>query len=147
MVVGGFHVPSSPYYWVIVGALTVAFAIVDLEALRRREMTRWHGFAVAVYVTAWGLVLGWALQPWTPNIIWFLPAAVRIAIFVVLEGSEVLAAAVRKEQWIAHPERREPKYPPLEISDAQLHAAEEYDAEWQIEDRERNRRLGLDSEY
>ena len=40
---------GSPYYWAFVGAITLAFAVVDLEALRAHRLSRFHGFSVAVF--------------------------------------------------------------------------------------------------
>ncbi len=103
----GLHVPSSPFYWAIVGTLTVAFAIVDLEALRRREVSRWHWLAIAVYVGSWGVV---GLSAPNNGEVWLaFPVALRIAFGAVFFGGHLLAAAVREERRIAHPARRGPK--------------------------------------
>jgi hypothetical protein len=140
VILGGIHLPASPYYWIPVGVATVAFAVIDLEALRRREMSRWHGFAVAIYVGTWGVVLGLVRSR---SGLWFVPAAVRIGLAAVFGGGQLLAEAVREEQRIAHRERRKPRPGPPRISEDERRAAEEYDAHWQREDRERNHEHAL----
>jgi hypothetical protein len=130
---------GSPYYWAFVAAITVAFAAIDLEALRRREMSRLHGASVALYAGGWVIVVGLGLPvaPLGP-VWWVFPAGVRIAVAVMFSGGQLLAEAIREEQRIVHHEQR-PANARLEISEAELSAAEEFDAEWQAEDRRRNR--------
>jgi hypothetical protein len=136
--------PDSAYYWALVVAITVAFALIDLEAFRRNRWTRWHAFSVWVYAGAWVIVLGVALPigqgatGW-----WVFPAAVRVAVIAIFWGGQLLAEGVRGEQWMAHPEQREPPVPPPRISEDELRAAEEYDAQWQLEDRARNHERAL----
>jgi hypothetical protein len=131
----------TPYYWAMVAVLALAFAAVDLEALRRRSFSRWHGVSVAVYVAAWVVVAGLGL-PVAPlgSLWWVFPVAMRLAVLAVFGGGQLLAGLVREEQSLAHPEQRPPKLPEPRLSEAELRTAEEYDAEWQLEDRERNRK-------
>ena len=131
---------GSPYYWAFVAVATLAFALVDLEALRRRRMSRWHGMSVAVYVAVWVIVIGLGL-PIAPlgSLWWIFPAAVRIAVAVAFGGGQLIAGVIREEPLIVHPERRPPKLPHREVSEAELRDGEAFDAQWQIEDRTRNR--------
>ena len=133
---------GSPYYWALVAAVTLAFAVVDLEALRRRSMSRWHGASVAVYAGVWVVVVGLGL-PVAPlgSVWWIFPVAVRIAVAVIFGGGQLLAGAIREEQLIVHPERRPPALPKRDVSEAELRAGEDYDAQWQVQDRQRNREL------
>lgn len=131
----------TPYYWAMVAVLALAFAAVDLEALRRRSFSRWHGVSVAVYVVAWVVVAGLGL-PVAPlgSLWWVFPVTVRVAAVGIFAGGQLLAGLVREEQSLAHPEPRPPKLmPEPRLSEAELRTAEEYDAQWQLEDRERNR--------
>jgi hypothetical protein len=50
MLAASLNPHGSPYYWAFVGAITLAFAVVDLEALRAHRISRFHGFSVALYV-------------------------------------------------------------------------------------------------
>jgi hypothetical protein len=136
---------GSPYYWAFVGAITLAFAVIDLNALSRRTMTRAHGAAVAVYVTTFVIVGGLSL-PVAPlgSLWWVFPAAVRIAVFATIVGGQLLAGAVLAEQAIVHPQRRPPAVPQGRLTEAELRDAEAYDSQWQIEDRQRNRERELD---
>jgi len=130
---------GSPYYWAFVASITLLFAAIDLEALRSRSFSRFHGLAVALYVGAWGVVS--LSLPVTPvgAMWWLFPAAVRIAFSVMFAGGQLLAELVREEQALAHPERRPPAVPVRKVSEDELRAGELYDDQWQIEDRERNR--------
>src|SRR5438105_8037297 len=96
---------GSPWYWAIVGAATLFFAIVDLIALSRREMGRAHGFALAVYLSAWVVVVGLGL-PIAPlgSLWWVFPAAIRIAAAVIFGGGQLLAEALRAERRLVHHE-------------------------------------------
>ena len=135
---------GSPYYWAFVAAITGAFAVIDISALSRRSMGRAHGLAVAVYVATWVIVAGLSL-PIAPlgSLWWVFPAAVRIAVVAMFGGGQILAEAVRVEQAITHPEQRDlpAAVPKHELTEEELRAAETYDAQWQIEDRQRNREL------
>ena len=107
MPVASFSVPHSPYYWAFVAAITVAFAFIDLEALRRRGWGRWHSISVVLYVGGWVIVAGVGL-PVQGSPGWgVFPAAVRIAVIAFFVGGHVLAEAIRGEQWLAHRQRRE----------------------------------------
>jgi predicted Zn-dependent protease with MMP-like domain len=132
---------GSPYYWAFVGAITLAFAVIDLIALSRRDMGRPQGVAIAIYVTAWVVVSGLSL-PIAPlgSLWWVFPAAVRIAVSTMLVGGQILAGTVRAEQAIVHHERQQapPTRPRRELSEAELRVADAYDALWQVEDRQRN---------
>jgi hypothetical protein len=134
---------GSPYYWAGVAALTVAFSVVDFIALDPRDLGRRQGWAVALYIGSWGIVLGLSL-PIAPvgSLWWVFPWGLRLAVTAVLIGSTLLAWAARAEQAATHPDAH-PKPPRPRISEAELRAAERYDAEWQAEDRERNREQEL----
>jgi hypothetical protein len=137
-------VTGSPYYWAFVGVVTLGFAAVDILALSRRELGRPQGVAVAIYMTAWVVLLGLSL-PVAPlgSLWWLFPAALRIAVVVAFAGGQVLAAAVRTEQGIVHPETRVATPPAHKLTEAELRTVEAYDAKWQAEDRERNREREL----
>ena len=94
---------GSPYYWAFVVALTVAFSVVDFFALDPRELGRKQGWAVALYVGSWGIVIGLSL-PVAPlgSVWWMFPAAFRIAVAAAVVGGHVLAGAVRVEQRHEH---------------------------------------------
>jgi hypothetical protein len=136
---------GSGYYWAVVAVLTVGFGVVDVVALSRREMGRAQGLAVAVYLTSWVIVAGLSF-PIAPlgSMWWLFPAAARIAVFVIFAGGQILAAAARAEQRVVHPEKKQwtGSLPKHKLTEAELREAEANDAQWQIEDRERNRRLG-----
>jgi len=72
---------------------------------------------------------------------WVFPAAVRIAVVAMFAGGQILAEAVRVEQAITHPEQRHvpATVPKHKLTEEELRVAEAYDAQWQIEDRQRNR--------
>jgi len=88
----------SPYYWAVVGAITLVFAAIDLEALRKRKMSRLHGAAIAVYVLSWVLVFGLLRNGFAA----LYPAAIRIAVAVVFAGGQLIAELIRGEQRLAH---------------------------------------------
>ena len=125
-------------------AITLMFAVIDLEALRRRSMSRWHGASVAIYIGVWVIVVGLGM-PVAPlgSVWWVFPAAIRIAAAVMFGGGQLLAGVIREGWLIRHPDRRLPIVPMRKVSDAELRAAEEYDAQWQIQDRMRNREREL----
>ncbi len=133
---------GSPYYWAFVAAITLAFAVIDISALSQRSMGRAHGLAVAIYIATWGVVGGLSL-PIAPlgSLWWVFPAAVRIAVVAMFAGGQILAEAVRVEQAITHPEQRHvpATVPKHKLTEEELRVAEAYDAQWQIEDRQRNR--------
>ena len=133
-------VVGSPSYWAVVVALTIAFSVVDFLALDPRNLGRKQGWAVALYIGSWGIVLGLSL-PVAPagSLWWVFPWGLRLAVTIVLIGSALLADAFRAEQAIVHPDAHPPPPPKPRISDAELRSAERYDAQWQAEDRERNR--------
>lgn len=131
-----------PWFWVVVGILTTGFALVDLEALRRRSLSSMHGVAVAAYVLAWGTLLVYGL-PIAPlgSISYVIPFAVRAGAAIVFAGGQLLAELVREERKLTGKSERPPPVPHHLLSADELAEAERYDAEWQIADRERERRL------
>jgi hypothetical protein len=137
-------VVGSPYYWAVVALITVAFSVVDFIALDPRDLGRKQGWAVALYVGSWGIVLGLSL-PVAPvgSLRWIFPWGLRLAVTAVLIGSTLLAGAARVEQAHTHPELYPPQPPKPQISESEFRAAERYDEQWQAEDRERNREQEL----
>jgi len=132
---------DSPYYWALVAVITLVFTGVDLLALSPRNMGRAQGLAIALFVGSWGILIGLSLPlPPLGSIWWVFPLAFRLAVSVILLGGNVIAGAIRTEQAIVHPERRPPEIHMRKVSDDELREGEAYDAQWQIEDRERNRR-------
>ena len=81
---------GSPYYWAFVVALAVAFSVVDFFALDPRELGRKQGWAVALYVASWGILIGLSL-PIAPvgSLWWTFPWAFRIAVAAALVGGHV----------------------------------------------------------
>lgn len=134
---------GSSWFWVVVGALTAGFALVDLEALRRRSISRLHGVAVATYVLAWGTLFVYGL-PIAPlgSLSYVIPFAVRLAATIVFAGGQLLAEAVREEQKLTGKAEKLPPVPHHVLTVDELAEAERYDDEWQIADREREHRLG-----
>jgi hypothetical protein len=108
MPVASLNLPDSPWYWAFVAAITVAFALVDLEALRDRRFSRWHGVSVALYVGAWLIVAGVGLPVGRSPGWGVFPAALRVAVIAVFVGGQFLAEAIRGEQRLAHRKRRTP---------------------------------------
>ena len=135
---------GSPYYWALVGAITLVFTGIDLLALSPRNMGRAQGVAIALFVGSWGIVIGLSL-PLRPlgSLWWVFPFAFRIAVSVMLFGGNLLAGAIRTEQAIVHPERRPPEVHMRKVRDDELREGEAYDAQWQLEDRRRNREREL----
>jgi hypothetical protein len=122
----------------------LAFSVVDFIALDPRDLGRRQGWAVALYIGSWGIVLGLSL-PVAPvgSLWWVFPWGFRIAVTAVLVGSSLLAGAFRVEQAVTHPDAHRSPPPKPRISQAELSAAERYDAQWQAQDRERNREREL----
>jgi hypothetical protein len=135
-------VTGSPWFWAVVGLLTAGFALVDLEALRRRSISRLHGAAVAAYVLAWGTLFVYGL-PIAPlgALSYVVPFAVRLGVAIVFGGGQLLAGAVREEQKLTGKSEHLPPVPHHVLTEAELAEAERYDDEWQIADRARERRL------
>jgi len=133
---------GSPWLWIVVGILTAGFALVDLEALRRRSLSRMHGVAVAVYVLAWGSLLVYGL-PIAPlgSISYVIPFAARVGAAIVFAGGQLLAEVVREERKLTGGSEQVPPVPHHVLTADELAEAERYDDEWQAEDRERERRL------
>jgi hypothetical protein len=133
---------GSPWFWVVVGILTTGFALVDVEAMRRRSMSRMHGVAVAAYVLAWGTLFVYGL-PIAPlgSISYVIPFAVRVGAAIVFAGGQLLAELVREERKLTGKSEPLPPVPHHLLTAAELAEAERYDDEWQIADRERERRL------
>jgi len=94
---------GSPYYWTFVVVLTVSFSVVDFFALDPRELGRKQGWAVAIYVGTWGIVMGLSL-PVAPigSTWWVFPWAFRIAVAIAIIGGHVLAGSFRAEQKHRH---------------------------------------------
>jgi hypothetical protein len=134
---------GSPWFWVVVGVLTAGFAVVDLEALRRRSISRLHGVAVAAYVLAWGVLAVYGL-PIAPlgSLSYVVPFAVRLGAAIVFWGGELLADLVREERKLTGKAERLPPAPQHVLTARELAEAERYDDAWQVADRERERRLG-----
>jgi len=133
---------GSPWFWVVVGILTAGFALVDLEALRRRSLSRMHGVAVAAYVLAWGSLLVYGL-PIAPlgSISYVIPFAARVGAAIVFAGGQLLAELVREERKLTGRSEQLPPVPHHVLTADELAEAERYDDEWLAEDRERERRL------
>ena len=133
---------GSPWFWVVVGILTAGFALVDLEALRRRSLSRMHGVAVAAYVLAWGSLLVYGL-PIAPlgSISYVIPFAVRVGAAVIFAGGQLVAELVREERKLTGKAQPLPPVPQHVLTADELAEAERYDTEWQVADRERERRL------
>lgn len=127
-------------FWVVVGVLTAGFAAVDLEALRRRSMSRLHGAAVCVYVVAWGAIFefGLPLPPIGP-LNFIFPFVFRVGTAVVFSGGQLLADLIREERRLTG--KAEPLPPPRhhDLTAEELAEAERYDEQWQREDRQRER--------
>ncbi len=124
-------------YWALVGCLTVGFAVADLLALSRRELGRKQGFAIGVYLTAWGLaaVLGLPIAP-LGSIWWVFPAAIRIGFAVIVGVGSLLAEGGRLEQSVEH--RHDPKPPPNPahvLTANELHDVELYESLWRARQR------------
>jgi hypothetical protein len=133
---------GSPWFWVVVGILTAGFALVDLEALRRRSLSRMHGVAVAAYVLAWGSLLVYGL-PIAPlgSISYVIPFAARVGAAIVFADGQLLAELVREERKLTGRSEQLPPVPHHVLTADELAEAERYDDEWLAEDRERERRL------
>jgi hypothetical protein len=124
----------------VVGTLTLGFAAVDLEAMRRRSMSRLHGVAVAVYVATWGVIFVYGL-PVAPlgSLNYVVPFVVRLAVATVFGGGQLLAGLIREERLLTGKAERLPPVPRHELTAEELTEAERYDEEWQREDRRRER--------
>jgi predicted Zn-dependent protease with MMP-like domain len=134
---------GSPYYWVAIGAMTLVFAVIDLDALSSRRVGRAHGAAIAAWIGAL-VSVGIVVPVWrVGSVVWAFPLAARIATFAIFVGGELVAGALRVEQEVVRPAQEEtvPWAQPAQLTAAELGAAEAYDAQWQLEDRERNRTL------
>jgi hypothetical protein len=78
---------------------------------------------------------------------WVFPAAVRVAVGCMFVGGQILGEAFRGEQTLVHPELREKRVPKHRLTAEELAVAETYDAQWQAEDRERNRERALQERH
>jgi uncharacterized membrane protein len=108
MLIASLHLPDSPWYWTVVAVTTVAFALIDLEALRDRRFSRWHAVSVVLFVGAWLIVAGVGL-PVAGSPGWgVFPVALRVAVVAIFAGGQLLAQAIRGEQRLAHRTRRRP---------------------------------------
>jgi protein-S-isoprenylcysteine O-methyltransferase Ste14 len=143
-----------------VGGGTVVFTVVVATVLSGREGARFYREQAIGYALVLGgipLLSGFAVfipsVIWLPGPFWVFPVDVLIGVAVVFVGGHALALGFWITYEIAHPDVRlrnrkrrerarllsasEPK-----LRDAELSAAEAYDAGWQRSDRERNHRLG-----
>jgi amino acid permease len=143
---------SSPFFWIVLAACAIAFALV-VTTVGDRENSRFYLASVVVYVAAWALMFGFLFHttllrgvpvgpPWPVS---DFPTALLIGAPVVFVGGHVLAGVFRVRHALAHPlqwkHNRPPKTTKETLTEAELEAAEDYDAKWQAEDRERNRKL------
>jgi hypothetical protein len=150
---------ASPYYWLGVAALAAVLAVAITAVGNERSDLRVYRVALAFYVAAWvaaGTVTAAPLffgslnvMPHWPPLWTGLPVGLTVGVLAVLVGGYLVAWLVGARRALLHPRRlwtarRSRPRPPVEVSltEAELRAAEAYDAKWQIEDRRRNRRLG-----
>jgi hypothetical protein len=137
---------GSPLYWGALAALALAFGVVDFLTFDRRNLGRPQGWAIALYLMSFAIV-GVVVVPLAPvgSRAWLFPLALRIGVTVVVVGGSLLGGGAAMEQNLRHPERRPPIQPKPEISEAELRAAEDYDKQWQAEDRRHNHEVELRS--
>jgi len=139
----------SAFYWAAVGLGTLIFGLDIVFVSRGRESARIYPEAIALYGVGLSLgcglgvlviVLSRGLNPRSHPHFWAgTPTVAAVGGTIVLLGGHALAFA-----WDTTAERRGGRKPVLEHDPTpeELVTAEAYDAEWQIEDRKRNRRLG-----
>jgi hypothetical protein len=150
---------ASPYYWLGVAALVGIVAAATRIVADDRFDLPFYRVAVVVYVLPWialGSVFAAPLYWWSfyssphwPPLWTGLPLALLLGVMVVLVGGHLIALLAGARRVLLHPQRlwtvwRNKPPPPTQahITQAERAAAETYDAEWQIEDRRRNNRLG-----
>jgi hypothetical protein len=152
---------TSLYYWLAVVALAVlvaaAFNVVGQDRVERRVYRAALGFYLLAWlafgtITASPLFFGSLnVMPngWPP--LWAgLPLAIVVGVVVVFIAGHLIAWLFGIRSLLLHPRHlreawssgRHPASKPS-LTEEELRAAEAYDAEWQLQDRERNRRLGI----
>jgi hypothetical protein len=150
---------TSPYYWLVIVALAVLVAAAFRVVGQDRVELRVYRAALAFYLLAW-VAVGTITTPlffgslnvmpdgWPP--LWAgLPLAVVVGVLAVFIAGHLIAWLFGTRSLLLHPRHlREAwssgRHPAskLLLTDEELHAAEAYDAEWQLQDRDRNHRLG-----
>jgi hypothetical protein len=150
---------TSLYYWLTL-ALLVAIESWAIKVVSHdEEANRLYPLAFALCVLPWLALATIMAGPlfygslnadprWPP--LWSgLPAALDLGVVVVLVGPYLVAGLFGARHDVLHPVRlwrkwktRTRKVKPS-ITPAELQAAEDFDDKWQVEDRERNKRLGL----
>jgi hypothetical protein len=150
---------ASPYYWLGLAALAGIVAAATAIVADDRTDVRLYRFAVVVYVLPWvalGTVFAAPLYWWSfyasphwPPLWTGLPLTHIVGVLVVLVGGHLIALVAGARRVLLHPRRlwtawRSKPRPPAQarLTQAEQDAADAYDAEWQIEDRSRNKRLG-----
>jgi hypothetical protein len=144
---------SSLAFWALVAAMAIGFAPVVRVVTGGREEARFYRLQVAAYVLAWGLLIGVlfgttllkGLPTGPPWPVWDFPSALLIGAPAAFIGAHLVATLFGARRDLLHPTRRRAKRPSRkptpQLTDAELAAAEAYDAQWRAKDRERNRRL------
>jgi hypothetical protein len=151
---------TSLYYWLAVVALAVLVAAAWRVVGQDRVELRVYRAALAFYLLVWVAIGTVTASPlffgslnvmpdgWPP--LWAgLPLAIVVGVVVVLIAGHLIAWLFGIRSLLLHPHHlreawssgRHPASKPS-LTDEELHAAEAYDAVWQLQDRDRNRRLG-----
>jgi hypothetical protein len=151
---------TSPYYWLAVVALAVLVAAAWRVVGQDRVELRVYRAALAFYLLVWLAIGTVTASPlffgslnvmpdgWPP--LWAgLPLAIVVGVLVVVIAGHLIAWLFGIRSLLLHPRHlREAwssgRHPACRraLTDDELHAAEAYDAEWQLQDRDRNRRFG-----
>jgi hypothetical protein len=143
---------SSWLYWVGIAAGAVAFAVIVVTARSGREELRFFRAALIVYVAAWALIVGvlfgttllYGVAVGLPWPVWDFPTALLVGSAAIFIGGHALAGLFRMHQArVARgsfkPDREFRSYSDA-LTPAELDAANAYDEQWQVEDRERERK-------
>ncbi len=142
---------TSPYYWgTVVLGIGVLTSAVSHVMRRHPERYRGYRLAIVIYVltlcvfgTLFAQPYYFSTEPGWPAVWVAFPWRAVVGFLMIFVAGHVLgglhAERFRRDNGL--PTKRAP-HPPRQMTAAERRAAEVYDDAWQIQDRERNRRLG-----
>jgi hypothetical protein len=154
---------ASPYYWLAVLVLASLVGAATRVVTQDRLELRIYRAALAVYVLFWIAIGAATAAPlfWYVNLgpngwppLWAgLPLALVVGTLAILVGGHLIALLFGIRSLLLHPRHlrqtwRSGRHPAnaRRLTADELRAAQAYDTEWQLRDRERNRRLGTGSD-
>jgi hypothetical protein len=101
---------QSWYFWAAVAAVTVLFALIDLDVVSEKRTGRVHTLSLIAYFTSFVVcaLVFFGYQPAHKPYVWLFPAAIRVAVVAILLGSGSLFIAAETGESLVHRDSDEP---------------------------------------